>query len=253
MTAPFLRGQGAANGGTASFTPSAPNAVPPSATGQNAGDIIIYILETANETVGSISGGDPPSGFAHVPGSPIGVGTPGGTDATMLNVYWRRATADAETMPASGDAGNHQVGRCYSIAGCIASGNPVDASASDTTATAQTAFTIPGITTTVPECFVIDIVSNGEDGPCGVTSVTNASLSTFTQQPESSNTGGNGGTFTMMWGIKTAAGAVDATTGTLDHVPPGGQARIKFALKPVAGGGSAAVIAAYNQQLRAEL
>ena len=195
-----------------------------------AGDVALLVVESANQTVTLST----PAGFAAVTGSPQGTGTAGGTAATRVTVFWKRATTSAEASPVVADSGDHQVARIFTFRGVIASGNPWDVTAGNVLATASTAVSIPGATTTVADTRVAVIVANATDTTTAqTTNVTNANLTGLAMCKDNNNTSGNGGGFGIWSGTKAAAGAYGTTTATL--LTSSVQGRMSIALKPVAG------------------
>jgi len=200
-----------------------------------AGDVALLVVESANQTI-SLS---VPAGFTEVTGSPQGTGTTGGTSATRLAVFWKRATSSSEEQPAVADSGDHQIARIFTFRGVIASGNPWDVTAGDVASTASTAVSIPGATTTVPDTLVAVIVSNITDTTIAqTTNVTNANLTSLAMCKDNNTSQGNGGGFGIWAGVKAAAGAYGTTTATLKNSSV--QGRFSIALKPAVSGPGAA-------------
>jgi len=192
-----------------------------------AGDVALLVVESANQTI-SLS---TPAGFAEVTGSPQGTGTAGGTTATRLAVFWKRATSSAEAQPTVADSGDHQIARIFTFRGVIASGNPWDVTASNVASTASTAVSIPGATTTVPDTLVAVIVSNVTDTTTAqTTNVANANLTSLAMCKDNNTSQGNGGGFGIWSGVKATAGAYGTTTATLKTSSV--QGRMSIALKP---------------------
>jgi len=216
---PTYQAAGAVVGGTGAQTAAWPI--------HQSGDVALLIVETANEAVTLST----PAGFVEVTNSPQGTGTAGGTSATRLTVYWKRATTSAEASPRVADSGNHQIAQIITFRGVIASGNPWDITAGNVASSASTSVSIPGATTTVANTLVVTIVCNGTDTTTAQTSGwTNANLTSLTERVDNANTSGNGGGFGVATGVKATAGAYGATTATL--VTSSTQGRISIALKP---------------------
>lgn len=188
-------------------------------------DIMLLYVETANQTVST------PSGWNIVsPDSPQGTGTGGDAAATRLSVFWRRATA-TESAPTITDPGDHVIARIHAFRHCINSGNPWDVTSGDVAAAATTAVSVPGDTTTVPNCLIVLIVSNGTDSLTPQTSgFTNADLANLAELVDDQTDVGNGGGFAVAIGEKANQSAYGATTATLANAST--QGRMSIALKP---------------------
>jgi hypothetical protein len=198
--------------------------VPGLPPGTRLNDILLLFVESANEAVSA------PAGWTATADSPQGTGTGGGTTATRLSVFWKRATA-TETAPTVTDPGDHAIAQILAFRGCVDSGNPWDVTSGDVAAAATTAVSIPGDTTTVVNCLVVLAVSNATDTATPQTSgYANADLVNLTERTDRNSTQGNGGGFAVITGEKAAIGAYGATTATL--ATSSVQGRISIALKP---------------------
>jgi hypothetical protein len=154
-----------------------------------------------------------PGGWAHVTGSPVVE-----TTNTQLTVIWKRFVV-GDTAPALAGTVDHVLGRMIAIRGCPLSGNPWNAVASSVSATSSTAVTFPGVTTTVADCLVLEILSNGADvtpaGTAQIGALTNANYTSITERIDNNDPTGNGGVIGVVSGIKAPAGATGASTLTL--------------------------------------
>jgi hypothetical protein len=217
-TAPNYQAAGSAVSGTGAISPAWPT--------HQSGDVALLIVESANQAI-SLS---TPAGFVEVTNSPQGTGTAGGTAATRLAVYWKRATSSAESRPTVADSGNHQIARIVTFRGVTASGNPWDVTAGNVAATASASVSIPGATTTVANTLVVTIVANATDTSSARTSGwTNSNLTGLTERIDNNTNSGNGGGFGVATGVKATAGAYGTTTATL--ATSSVQARMSIALK----------------------
>lgn len=189
-------------------------------------DIGILVVETANEAVTT------PSGWTPVVSSPQGTGTAGGTAATRLSMYWRRAVSAAESAAAVADSGNHQVGAILVFRGCITTENPVHVSAGTINATASTSATLPSVTTTVVDCVVIQAIAHGIDSNTAQLSGWShgGALTGLTQILNGSDKVQNGGGLGAVYGNLASAGASGTTNVTLGTAFAVGM--ISIALKP---------------------
>lgn len=204
-----------------------------------ADDIGLLIFQTANEAI-TLSGAAA-ADWTPLPDSPQGTGTGNDSDATRLTTFWARATSDAMGAPDTGATSGVQIGLIVTIRGCTASGNPYDVTAGDVeTDTAETAVVVPGNTTTVIDCLIVNIVAHGIDGnPTDpVTSWANGDLSDVTERVDVTTAASKGGGFSVMTGGKAAAGAYGTSTATLDSGHT--QGRQSIALQPPAAAASAA-------------
>ena len=188
-----------------------------------ANDIGLLFVVSANQAVAT------PDTWNAVTNGSQGVGTGGSAGtATRLQVFWRRATTAAEAAAAVLDGGVRQGGVILTFRGCVAVGDPVNISAGDATANANTtAVAIPGATTTLDRCLVVAAASNYL-GANTQTGETNASLANLAERFDN----GTGIEFvTVVTGVKAAAGTYSTTTATLSG---GGskQGRVSLALIP---------------------
>jgi len=152
-----------------------------------------------------------PSGWAHVTGSPIQEGT-----NTRLWVIWRRYDG-VFTAPSLGDSGDHNVGRMIAIRGCPTTGNPWDIVSSATEATSDTSATWPGVTTTVDDTLILEIISTGADiaSTAQLGALTNSNYTSITEQMDNWISTGNGGGIGMVSAIKATFGATGQSTATM--------------------------------------
>lgn len=195
--------------GTVAATTTSGTVIPPSVL---TNDIEVLISESA--------GGEPISwtdlaGFTEFPNSPQATGAL--TAGTRINAYWRRATADGVgASPAYNDPGDHQGNRILAYRGVKTSGVPYDVTAGDVKAAASVAVQAPGVTTTVPNCLILNLFTHDLDVTGDQFSAqANASLVSVTEQMTMSYTAGNGGGICACVGVKTTAGVVDPTTATV--------------------------------------
>ena len=210
-------GAGAKASGTGSVNPALP-------TGWQPGDIFLLFCETANEPVTA------PAGWTQIPSSPQGTGTAGGTSATRLTVFWRRATS-SETAPTIADPGDHICAAILAFRNVVETSDPWDVTVGDVLTTSSTSVTIPGATTTVPGCMVVVAVATGPDtNTAQCSGWTNPNLSSLAELVDYYTNAGNGGGFAVAAGIMTNAGNYGPTTATVTTSFV--QGRISIALKP---------------------
>lgn len=208
--------------GTATDTAVA--ATPGLPSGWQENDIFLLFAETANQACTA------PTGWTEVTNSPQGTGTAGGTAATRLTVFWRRATA-SESAPTIPDPGNHCTSVILAFRGCAQSGDPWDVTAGDVLATASTTVTVPGVTTTVANCLIVLAAAHATDiAAAQYSGWTNANLGSLTERVDASGVSGNGGGFGIATGTKATAGSTGNTTATNANSTV--QGRICIALRP---------------------
>lgn len=193
-----------------------------------AGDLLGMIVESANQAVAT-----PPSGWTEDANSPQGTGTAGGTAATRLTLYWKIATG-SETGINIGDAGDHTYGVTFAISGTHQTlATAIHQSAGDVASSASTSVTWPAVTTTVPNCLILNICANATDtATAQMSGEANASLASVTERIDTSTASGNGGGLTVVSGTLASAGASGSTTGTL--ATSSVQGRITVAIRPPA-------------------
>lgn len=213
---PTYGAAGALAVGIAAVTPAMP-------AGIQDNDIVLLLAQSSNEPI-TLSDAQ---GFVEVTPQQ-GTGVAAALGSTLLACYWKRVIG-AQTDPTIADAGNHVVARTVSFRGCIKSGNPWDVAVGDTGAS-DTAVSIPGLTTTRINTLVVAILADGLDlGGARFSGMTNASLSSLTEQFDTGSANGNGGGLVLITGTKAAAGSVSATTGSLSSASL--QARMTLALR----------------------
>ena len=216
---PTYQAVGAAVGGTGAISPAWPT--------HQSGDVALLVVETANQAVTLSTA----AGFTAVTNSPQGTGTAGGSSATRLTVFWKRATSSAEATPTIADSGDHQIAKIITFRGVTSSGDPWDITAGSVASSAGTSVSIPTVTTTVANTLVVTIVANATDTSSARTSGwTNSNLTSLTERMDNNTTNGNGGGFGVATGVKAAAGATGATTATL--ATSSVQGKMTIALKP---------------------
>jgi hypothetical protein len=201
MAMPTVVGVGAAGSTTTTMTlayPAGYTAV--------ADDIAISFIETESEGI------TPPTNWGVLTNVICSSGT-----ITRLNTIWRRLTT-SEASPLIADPGNHMVGQMIIIRGCITTGNPYDIFGGTTELVADSSVSILSVTTTVPNCLILQAFSTGQDvaATTGVTGTwANASLVNVTERMDNWAIAGLGGGFAMASGEKATAGATGAMTATM--------------------------------------
>lgn len=223
--APTVVNVGAVASGTTAIIPAFPASIA-------AGDVLVTVAEC--EGVTAPGAYTLPSGWAHVTGSPILEGT-----NTRLWVIW--ALYDGVmTAPSLGDSGDHNVGRMIGIRGCPTTGNPWDVVSTAVEAVSDTSATWPGVTTTVPDTLILEILATGADvaSTTMVGTLSNAAYTGITKQVDNWVIAGNGGGIAVVTGVKATAGATGQSTATLGTAST--KALMTVAFKNAAGGGGVA-------------
>jgi hypothetical protein len=164
-----------------------------------------------------------PSGWVEVTNSPQGV-------STILNVFWRRATA-SESSPSVTRAFNHICAKIAAFSGCPTSGDPWDATAGTTNGGSTTA-TWSSVTTTVVNTLIVNALAWADDnaGPLSSTEA-NSNLTSLTERGDAGTTLGSGGGLVVITGDWASTGACGATTSTLSTTTA--QSLLTIALKPL--------------------
>jgi len=202
------------------------NAAPELPAGWLPNDIFLLFVESANEP--NIP---PTGGWTAVANSPQGTGATGGTSATALEVFWKRADA-SEFPPAVGARGDHTIATVCAFRGVITTENPWDVTnggveASDTTLSAT------GNTTTIADTLIVIATTNHIRGntTSRYSNWTNTDLASVPDErfDRGSNVG-NGGGIGIATGEKASTGTYGATTATLSA--SGVKAFMTIALKP---------------------
>jgi hypothetical protein len=199
---PTVVNVGAIASSTTAITPAFPASIA-------AGDILVTVAEC--EGVTAPGAYTLPSGWAHITGSPVQEGT-----NTRLWVIW--ALYDGVfTAPSLGDAGDHNIGRMIALRGCPTTGNPWDVAAPAVEAVSDTSVTWPGVTTTVADTLVLEIVATGADvaSTAMLGALTNGAYTSITERMDNWVIAGNGGGIGMVTGVKATFGATGQSTATL--------------------------------------
>lgn len=195
-----------------------------------AGDIALLLVQTSNQVVTETT-----SGWVEVPNSPQGIGTGGAADATRLTVFWKRADSAAEANAGLSDSGDHQIAQIVTFRGCIATGNPWDVTAGDTSTSSATV-TFPNVTTTVPNALLVCVYAWGNDSAdpgVNQTGGWSGSSTPLTRRGLAGTVTGTGGGFAYGTGLKAATGLTTSLQAGQDLA--GQQGRMTIALKGSTG------------------
>ncbi len=185
-------------------------------------DILILIVETANQSVST------PSGWTAFTHSPKGTGTAGDTAATACYLFWLRASGSV-SAPTITDPGDHAILKVISYSGCKNTGDPYDVIA--TTSGTGTSVTFPEVTTSENDCLIVLIGTDSFDGAGNrLSAQTNANLSSIAERFDNGAVAGNGGGIWITDGGKASAGATGTTSATLSFSVT--WVSVTFALQP---------------------
>lgn len=199
MGMPTVYAVGTVASGIAGVTPGLP-------AGTVADDILILLLENQDATaVGTVTG------YSVIQAPFASTGT-----ATRLDVRWKRAVA-GEAAPSVPDPGDHVVARIIGVRGCInGPTSPVHTSNFGTELVADTTVSIPGATTTKPNCLIIAAFSTGTDvaSTAHASAWANAALGSVTERVDNWVIDSGGGGFGACSGTMAVAGNYGATTAT---------------------------------------
>lgn len=200
MPMPTVVGVGTSVNGTGNITPPYPGGYTAVAD-----DVAVTFIETESEIPA------PPTNWAQVTTVNVASGT-----ITRLTALWRRLTA-AEAAPAITTTANHKIGRMIVVRDLRPTGNPFESAPTTTELVADTTVSIPGTTTTFPNCLLLYAFSTGQDitSSAGATGWANAALGSVTERMDDWTATGLGGGFGMASGTKAVAGATGAMTATL--------------------------------------
>lgn len=211
--------------GTPAENAGALTVVPPA---HIAGDDLWLIVTTGGTEIPTLS---TPAGFTAVADSPQNEPSAIGT-GVVLSVFHCRATSGAMASPVVADSGNHQYGVIISTRGGPLADDAIHVTAGDVLSTSSTSVTVPGDTTTIPNCLIMAIAAHTTDAVAATPQFSawaNASLASIDERFDGSTDLGFGSGVGVATGVKVAAGAVSPTTATLANTSR--QARIMLALK----------------------
>lgn len=224
--APAVVGLGAVTSSASAITPAFP-------AGIIAGHIILIVAECEGITSPGVY--TPPSGWAHVTGSPVQQST-----NTRLTVLWARYDG-VMTASSIGDAGDHNIGRTIAFSGCATVGNPWDVVSSAVDSLSTTSCLWPGVTTSTADTLICEIVSTGTDTSTSqMGTLSNANYTGITTRINNWTLTGNGGGIGLVTGVKATTGATGQSAMAL--VSASTKALMTLALRPVPGGGPPGVL-----------
>lgn len=223
MAAPSYRNKGTFTIGTGAIS------VPVPAT-YSAGDILLLLVNTANEAVAT------PSGWTQVDNSPQGTGTAGSAGGVRLYAFWK-VSASSESAVSIADAGSYTAGQMFSFYNANAT-TPINVTAGSVRATGSTSWTLPAVVTTVADCLILLCIGNDRDATQTDTLLTwwiNYGFDTDSMFPRVDQTGnsGVGGGLGLCTATKSTAGNTGTTS--VSSATAVTAAFLTIALAPVGG------------------
>ena len=173
------------------------------------GDIFILLVSTANEDITT------PDGWTQVANSPQGTGTAGSAGGVRLAVFWK-IVSGTQSAVSIADSGNLNIGKIFCFRGFEPS-EPFNVTAGSVNTPASTDWSCPAVTTTIPNCLILNCIAQDRDATTENTSLTaasNANLSNFTKRHDQTTNAGTGGGLGLYYGGKAVAGDTGATSVT---------------------------------------
>lgn len=173
-----------------------------------ANDILLFITESSSADNITLTTAN---GFALAVQQDDGVS---GHAAT----FWKLAVGgDAAPTTNNPGSSDHVIGLVCLIRGCKTTGNPWNVSSSGFEgAPSDTSLSISGLTTTAPDCLVVQIqvADIHQLGSGNIGSWSNGDLANLTERIDAGINTGSGGYIAVVSGEKATAGAYGATTAT---------------------------------------
>jgi len=199
---PVFQAAGTAVSGTGSVSPLWP--------AHEVNDVAFLIVETQGNQTPSLGTAN---GFVSV-GSNNAVNSAAGT---RLTVFWARATSNAMAAPVINDPGDHLYAQIITYRGAVTVGNPWNVTATGNKTTAGNTVSLTGVTTTLPNSRVLQIVTRSNDAAgAAFSGQANANLAGIAERSDGGTDAGNGGGFAAWDGVRTAAGATGNTSANIN-------------------------------------
>lgn len=197
MSLPSFVGSSLFTGGTGGVSPALP-------AGLAAGDLLLLLVETANEAATLFGVGH---GYTELACSPQGTGPAPGSTATRLTAFWKLAGA-IEAAPIVNDAGDH-VGAVLCAFRGVDPVAPINVCAGGVDSISGTNGNLPSVTTTVNDCLVLWALSSAVDSAAARFSnwrSIGSLVANLTECVDGGSTAGNGGGIGLCTGEKANAG-----------------------------------------------
>lgn len=180
----------------------------PQPAGAIAGDLLILVVESANQAITT------PTGYTVVTNSPQGTGTAAAIGAVRLSAFYKIHTG-TEGSVAVADSGNHTTAVLAAYRG-ITTSIPIGGAAPvGSLQTTAGTFSAPSITTAFSNCMIVHAFATDTDATASnadVTTPVNANLTQLVRRMNQTTASGVGGGVGLVDGIKKTTGATGATT-----------------------------------------
>lgn len=191
--------------GSSFSSTGAPTATLPGTHAAN--DILILVLQSSNQNIAA------PSGYTQL-GPQNGIGKAATALSTRLGIFWKRDNG-SESAPTIADSGDHTFGVMFAVRGCPTVGDPFCFGGNTWKFATSTTGTSPTATTCVDNTLVVDIwAGNVDNAGAEGSSLTNANLTSLTEQFDGGSTDGTGGFIYVSSGVAATKKTVAATTVT---------------------------------------
>lgn len=195
---------------------------PPASLQMN--DFLVLVLNSANQAFTAMDG------WTEMTNSPQSTGTAGAAGGVSAGVYYKWTDGN-EIFVHIVDPGSYVTGQMYAFRG-VDRNIGVHVSAGSVDSSATTSLSCPSVTTTIDNCLIVNVIGLDKDlaDSDTISSVTNASLGSVTEQHDQTVTAGAGGGIALITGTKAVAGGSGNTTATGDTSTT--HAYVTFALPP---------------------
>lgn len=232
------RATGSTIGGSSTITFDAAGEYP---SGFAVDDILVLLVETANETPAISLSGDITAGvldgWEPIPDFVAAGSGVAGAGGTRVTGWWRRVQNTTALAPVqvSANGGNHVIGVMLAFSGCETEEDPFDPAGCEQDqvgpGTPSSTASFPAYTTTIDGAFVVDACASPTDTTSAqFSSWTGAGLSGYGELADAFNTSGNGGGVGVGGGIKSTAGSAGSRSATIAAATA--QDLLTFALIP---------------------
>lgn len=210
MPAPSFRSNSAFQSGTTSVSLALP-------AGYQTTDILVAIIESANQYLAQAATNLTNNGWARVANSNTRLGVAAAANATYMDIWWQRPTSQSQTAVVLGDYGDHTLAVVAAFSNCITTGSPWDTGTAAgvnvavTVATAQV--NSMAVTTTTANTLILTIINSPQDiaaarinaGPLLFSAGANDDVN-LTKHFDLGTTSGGGGTIACLSHRKPTAG-----------------------------------------------
>ena len=192
------------------FTSGAAALSVPAPAGILAGDLLLLVCESANQAITA------PTGYTEIGAQASqATGTAAAAGGVRLAVFYKFTTGTEANITVA-DSGDHTTARIHAFRN-VNYTNPFNATASGIGTPANTAVTMPAVTTTVPNAMIVLCLANDRDIASTnnfAANAVNANLTTITERTDQTVTTGAGGGIALWTAFKTTVGSTGTTTAT---------------------------------------